>query len=238
MITSNPFIPLSEPAFCDLFDECPDKAVAYIHRAREASEIEAGQSATQLLVYCLTDLVRSKVAKLISEPVNSYRVEEVADEVVLQAVKSVLSNPPELVNRVQLRGWLNAIAENHVFGETRLGRDKIRRNSISLTPYLTPYAGDDYRPVVLPAVYERGYDALADRELILVQIAKLPRKEHKLAVHLRLLRDQTSKQVVNTLAHCGMVMTATNVDKITSRFRAALRAETVADDIHDYDLDA
>ncbi len=234
MITSNPFIPLSEPAFCDLFDECPDKAVAYIHRAREASEIEAGQSATQLLVYCLTDLVRSKVAKLISEPVNSYRVEEIADEVVLKAVKSVLSNPPELVNRVQLRGWLNAIAEYHVWGEARLGRDKIRRNSISLTPN----GDDDYRPVVEPATYERGYDALADRELILVQIAKLPREEHKLAVHLRLLQDQTSKQVVNTLAHCGMVMTATNVDKITSRFRAALRAETVADDIHDYDLDA
>ncbi len=234
MITSNPFIPLSEPAFCDLFDECPDKAVAYIHRTREAGEIEAGQSATQLLVYCIIDLVRRKVAKLISEPVNSYRVEEIADEVVLKAVKSVLSNPPELVNLVQLRGWLNTIAEYHVWGEARLSRDKLRRNSISLTPN----GDDDYRPVVEPATYERGYDALADRELILVQIAKLPREEHKLAVHLRLLQDHTSKQASATLAGHGIVLTANNIDKITSRFRAALRAESATDDSHTYDLGA
>ncbi len=234
MITSYPFIPLSEPAFRDLFAECPDKAVAYIHRAREAGETEADRSATQLLVHCLTDHIRRKVAKLISEPVNSYRVEEVADEVVLQAVKSVPSNPPELVNLVQMRGWLNTIAENHVFGERRRGRDKLRRNSISLTPN----GDDDYRPVVEPAVHERGYDELAARELILGQIAKLPREEHKLAVHLRLLHDHTSKQASATLAGHGIVLTPDNIDQVNSRFRAAIRAESATDDSHTYDLDA
>ena len=89
---TKPFLPLTDEAFCDLYERDPQKAIAYIHGALEAGESEAGRKATQLLVYLQSGLIFS----VVSSKTPKDQVDEVADGAMVEAVAAVLKNPPEL----------------------------------------------------------------------------------------------------------------------------------------------
>ena len=90
---TKPFLPLTNEAFRDLFERDPQKAVAYVHSALHAGENEAGQQATQMLVYLHRGLIRYVVSAKTPEEL----VDEVADGAITEAVNAVLKNPPDLI---------------------------------------------------------------------------------------------------------------------------------------------
>ncbi len=207
---TKPFLPLTNEAFRDLFELDPQKAVAYIHSALRAGELEAGRHATQMLVYLHFGLI----CAVVSAKTPKDLVDEVADGAMVEAVGAVLRNPPELVNLKQFRGWLRQIAARHAAGVTRDGREQKRRDSQSLD-----YANSDGRKAHEPSAEDDRYDAVADREIFEAQLEQLSEQHQKIIV-LRLIDDNPSKQVVEILASDhGWDYSATNVDQITSRFR-------------------
>jgi DNA-directed RNA polymerase specialized sigma24 family protein len=207
---TKPFLPLTNEAFCDLYERDPQKAIAYIHGALQAGEREAGRQATQLLVYLQLGLIFSVVSA--KTPTN--QVDEVADGAMVEAVAAVLKNPPELVNLKQFRGWLATIAANHAAGITRSGAEQARRSSQSLD-----YEPADGRKSHEPSAEEDRYEAVGDREIFEAQLELLS-EEHQAIILLRLLGDNSSKQVVEIVSsEHGWDYSANNVDQITRRFR-------------------
>lgn len=207
---TKPFLPLTDEAFCDLYERDPQEAIAYIHGALQTGQKEAGRKATQLLVYLQLGLIFSVVAA--KTPTN--QVDEVADGAMVEAVAAVLRNPPELVNLKQFRGWLAKIAANHSAGITRAGAEQARRASQSLDDE----SADGQKPHELSAEDER-YDAIGDREIFKEQLELLS-EEHRAIILLRLIADNSSKQVVEILSsEHGWDYSANNVDQITRRFR-------------------
>ena len=207
---TKPFLPLTDEAFCDLYERDPQKAIAYIHGALEAGESEAGRKATQLLVYLQSGLIVS----VVSSKTPKDQVDEVADGAMVEAVAAVLKNPPELVNLKQFRGWLAKIAANHSAGITRAGAEQARRSSQPLD-----YDPAEGRKSNEPSAEDDRYDAVGDREIFDAQLELLS-EEHQAIILLRLLGDNSSKQVVEILSsQYGWDYSANNVDQITRRFR-------------------
>jgi DNA-directed RNA polymerase specialized sigma24 family protein len=207
---TKPFLPLTNEAFRDLFERDPQKAVAYIHSALHAGENEAGRQATQMLVYLHIGLIRYVVSAKTPEEL----VDEVADGAITEAVKAVLKNPPELANLKQFRGWLSQIAARYTAGITRAGAEQARRASETLN-----YEPADGRKSHEPSAEDERYEAIGDREIFKAQLELLS-EEHRAIILLRLIGDNSSKQVVEILSsQHGWDYSANNVDQITRRFR-------------------
>jgi DNA-directed RNA polymerase specialized sigma24 family protein len=207
---TKPFLPLTNEAFRDLFKRDPDKAIAYIHSAVRDGENEAGRQATQMLVFLQFDLI----FYVVSAKTPKDLVDEVADGAMAEAVKAVLKNPPELVNLKQFRGWLWQIAARYAAGVTRDGREQKRRGSQSLD-----YDPGDGRKPHEPSAEDDRYESVGDREIFDAQLELLS-EEHQAIILLRLIADNSSKQVVEILSiEHGCDYTANNVDQITRRFR-------------------
>lgn len=205
-----PFRHISNEAFSELCAADPEKAIAYIRGALHAGEVEAGQQATQVLVFLQSNLIRA----VVSKNVRSDLLDEVCDGASLKAVEAVLANPPELANLKQLRGWLAIIARRHVASVARDGREQIRREAYSLNYD----EGDDHDPIDLETV-ERGYEMVAYREIIDARYELLS-DEHRVVVDLRIFLDLPSKEVVAILlSDCGWDYKPNNVDQIARRFR-------------------
>ena len=118
-----PFRQITNEAFSALVEADPEKAIAYIRSALQAGELEAGQAATQILVFRQANLIRA----VVSKNVRADLLDEVCDGASLKAIEAVLANPPELANLKQLRGWVAIIARRHVASVARDGREQIRR---------------------------------------------------------------------------------------------------------------
>ena len=207
---TKPFLTLTNESFRDLFERDPQKAIAYIHSALHAGENEAGRQATQMLVYLQKDLI----FYVVSAKTPKDLVDEVADGAIVEAVKAVLNNPPELVNLKQFRGWLSQIAARYAASVTRDGREQTRRDSQPLD-----YEPADGRKSNEPSAEDDRYDAIGDREIFKAQLELLS-EEHQAIILLRLIGDNSSKQVVEILSsQYGWDYTANNVDQITRRFR-------------------
>ena len=205
-----PFRYISNEAFSELCAADPEKAIAYIRGALQAGEVEAGQQATQVLVFLQSNLIRAVVSKNVRVDL----LDEVCDGASLKAIEAVLANPPELANLKQLRGWIAIIARRHVASVARDRREQIRREAYSLNYE----EGDDHAPIDLETV-ERGYDMVAYRAIIDDQYEMLS-DEHRVVVDLRIFLDLPSKEVVAILlSDCGWDYKPNNVDQIARRFR-------------------
>ncbi len=207
-----PYRSLSDEAFCDLFASDPARAIAHIHSALHAGELEAGEKATQLLAFHQIALIRA----VVSKNVRADLVDEVADGALLKVVEAVLANPPELVNLTQFRGWIAVIAKRHVASIARDKREQLRRDAISLN-----YDESDGQPSGPdePASFEVGYEIISDVDLIRSQY-DCRSDDHRLIVYMRIELGFPSKQVVEILAgEYGLEYSANNVDQIARRFR-------------------
>ena len=205
-----PFRQITNEAFSALVEADPEKAIAYIRSALQAGELEAGQAATQILVFRQANLIRAVVSKNVRVDL----LDEVCDGASLKAIEAVLANPPELANLKQLRGWVAIMARRHVASVARDGREQIRREAYSLNYD----EDDDHAPIDLETV-ERGYDMVAYRAIIDNQYELLS-DEHRLVVDLRIFLDLPSKEVVAILlSECGWEYKPNNVDQIARRFR-------------------
>ena len=206
-----PFRKITDEAFVELAKADPEGAIAYIRAALHAGELESGERATQLLVYLQSNLIYAVVSKNVRPDL----LDEVCDGASLKAIAAVLSNPPELANMKQLRGWIAIIAKRHVASVARDGREQIRREAYSLNHY---DSDDDHAPIDLEIV-ERGYDMVAYREII-ANTFELLSDEHRVIVDLRIFLDLPSKEVVAILlSDYGWEYTPNNVDQIARRFR-------------------
>ncbi len=207
-----PYRPLSDEAFCDLVASDPEHAIAQIHSALHAGELQAGERATQLLAFRQIDLIKTVVSKNVRPDL----VDEVADGALLKIVAAVLANPPELVNLKQFRGWIRKISKCHVASIARDKREQLRRDAISLD--YEPSDDQSGKPDE-PESVEVGYEIISDVDLIRSQY-DCRSDDHRLIIYMRIELGFPSKQVVEILAsEYGLEYSANNVDQIARRFR-------------------
>ena len=207
-----PYRPLSDEAFYDLVVSDPDRAIAHIHRALHAGDLQGGERATQILAFGQVRLIKT----VVSKNVRADLVDEVADGALERVVAAVLANPPELLNFKQFCGWVARISKCHVASIARDKREQLRRDAITID--VEP---SDEQPGKRPELesIEAGYETIGDLDLIREQY-DCRSEDHRLIVFMRVELGFSSKEVVEILAsEYGLEYTPNNVDQIARRFR-------------------
>jgi RNA polymerase sigma factor (sigma-70 family) len=178
--------------------------IAYIRGAVDAGDLSAGRSGLAILVYGYESLVKRRLAMKMP----AHAVEDVASEVIVEAIKGAFDGS----SQGEFRAWLNTIIER-----TRIDwfRRRDRRPQEDKLP--SEHSGDEGGWGTEPYVDSEA--GAVEVRMVAEEVLHEFNPTHQKVIELYVFLGFSAREVCDKISG----MTEDNVAQIGSRYRAALR---------------